>query len=270
MKQTPGPVIGAPSFVLPANVADNARFLAGRVDEVALCLFEARSCLAYDDEDLPPALTDLPLSWHVHLPVDLPWPRKKDADAVRVAVELALRVFDRVAWLKPWGAVLHAPKGSPVLQRFILRQAAACWQRRSKVPLLLENTDICDIAGLGRGFPADHGLGFCLDVGHLMGYAQNALWASPLPSGPGPLERPRHPGPASGPAPAHGDPAASGTATGRPPAQELPSSAGDLPLAGGGGIPAPPARPAGQPAGYRVPRLPARPPQRQNSGVKRS
>ena len=101
MKQTPGPVIGAPSFVMPANVADNARFLAGRVDEVALCLFEARSCLAYDDEDLPPALADLPLSWHVHLPVDLPWPRKKDAEAVRVAVELALRVFDRVAWLKP-------------------------------------------------------------------------------------------------------------------------------------------------------------------------
>ena len=258
MKQTPGSVIGAPSFVMPANVADNARFLAGRVDEVALCLFEARSCLAYDDEDLPSALADLPLSWHVHLPVDLPWPRKKDAEAVRVAVELALRVFDRVAWLKPWGAVLHAPKGSPVLQRFILRQAAACWQRRSKIPLLLENTDICDIAGLGRGFPADHGLGFCLGI-------------SPArDSGPGPLERPRHPGPASGPAPVHGSPAASGTATGRPAARELPSSAGDLPLAGGGGIPAPPARPAGQPAGYRVPRLPARPQQRQNSGVKRS
>ena len=182
MKQTPGPVIGAPSFVMPANVADNARFLAGRVDEVALCLFEARSCLAYDDEDLPPALADLPLSWHVHLPVDLPWPRKKDAEAVRVAVELALRVFDRVAWLKPWGAVLHAPKGSPVLQRFILRQAAACWQRRTKIPLLLENTDICDIAGLGRGFSADHGLGFCLDVGHLLGYGQDALRTSALPS----------------------------------------------------------------------------------------
>ena len=185
MKQTPGPVIGAPSFVLPANVADNARFLAGRVDEVALCLFEARSCLDYGEDDLPPALADLPLSWHVHLPVDLPWPRKKDADAVRVAVELALRVFDRVARLRPWAAVLHAPKGSPVLQRFILRQAAACWQRRSSIPLLLENTDICDIAGLGRGFPAEHGLGFCLDVGHLMGYAQNALWASPLPAGAG-------------------------------------------------------------------------------------
>ena len=78
MKQTPGPVIGAPSFVMPANVADNARFLAGRVDEVALCLLEARSCLAYDDEDLPPALADRPLSWHVHLPVDLPWPASAD------------------------------------------------------------------------------------------------------------------------------------------------------------------------------------------------
>ena len=252
MKQTPGPVIGAPSFVMPANVADNARFLAGRVDEVALCLFEARSCLAYDDEDLPPALADLPLSWHVHLPVDLPWPRKKDAEAVRVAVELALRVFDRVAWLKPWGAVLHAPKGSPVLQRFILRQAAACWPGtrlfgRSRPGLLS-----------GRRPPHE----LC---------SKRTLGISPArDSGPGPLERPRHPGPASGPAPVHGSPAASGTATGRPSARELPSSAGDLPLAGGGGIPAPPARPAGQPAGYRVPRLPARPQQRQNSGVKRS
>lgn len=181
MKQTPGPVIGAPSFVQPANVADNARFLAGRVDEVALCFFEARSCLDYTAADLPPDLAALPLTWHVHLPVDLPWPRKKDAAAVRVAVELALRVFGRAAPLGPWAAVLHAPKGSPVLQRFILRHAAASWQRRSKVPLLLENTDICDIAGLGRGFPAEHGLGFCLDVGHLMGYAQNALWASSLP-----------------------------------------------------------------------------------------
>ncbi|MDO5484253.1 MAG: hypothetical protein Q4F27_05035, partial [Desulfovibrionaceae bacterium] len=66
--------LAAPSFVLPGTVAENAAFLAGKVDEVALCLFEAQACLAYTAADMPAALADLPLRWHVHLPVDLPWP----------------------------------------------------------------------------------------------------------------------------------------------------------------------------------------------------
>jgi len=37
--------LAAPSFVLPAGVAENARFLAGKVDEVGLCFFETQSCL---------------------------------------------------------------------------------------------------------------------------------------------------------------------------------------------------------------------------------
>lgn len=175
------PVIGAPSFVIPAHVADNARFLAGRVAEVGLCFFEARSCLAYTDEELPPALADLPLSWHVHLPVDLPWPHRPDAAAVREVMDLALRVFAKAARLRPWAAVLHAPEGGPGLQRALLREAALCWQRHCPVPLLVENTAICDCYGLGQDFLAEQGLGFCLDVGHLMGYAQETLWASPLP-----------------------------------------------------------------------------------------
>ena len=82
--------LAAPSFVLPGTVAANARFLAHKVDEVALCFFEARACLAYGPEDLPPDLADLPLRWHVHLPVDQPWPaRAAGAHPAAACVALA-------------------------------------------------------------------------------------------------------------------------------------------------------------------------------------
>ena len=53
--------MAAPSFVLPGNIVENVRFLAGRVEEVALCFFENAACLAYTEQDLPPDLRDLPL-----------------------------------------------------------------------------------------------------------------------------------------------------------------------------------------------------------------
>ena len=137
--------LAAPSFVIPAGVAENARFLAGKVDEVGLCLFETRACLNYGPQDLPPDLAALSLRWHAHLPVDLPWPQKSSATA-------------QSAYPARTAATL------------------AC-----HVPLLLENVAHSDIHGLGKGFLQDHGLGLCLDVGHLLGYGQKNLLFSTLP-----------------------------------------------------------------------------------------
>lgn len=77
--------------------------------------------------------------------------------------------------------MLHPPAGSPAHKRRLLRAFAARWQARSRIPLLLENVDSCDVLELGKTFPADHGLGLCLDVGHLLGYAQDHLLNSELP-----------------------------------------------------------------------------------------
>ncbi len=174
--------LAAPSFVLPGTVAANARFLAHKVDEVALCFFEARACLAYGPEDLPPDLADLPLRWHVHLPVDLPWPaRAAGAHPAAACVALARAVAAKAAFLRPRLAVLHPPDGAPARQRRLLADFAALWQAEGGPPLLVENIDICDPATLGRGFLEDHGLRLCLDVGHLLGYAQFRLLRSALP-----------------------------------------------------------------------------------------
>lgn len=180
--------LAAPSFVLPAGVEENGRFLAGRVDEVALCFFETRACLAYTRADLPPVLAELPgrdgapLRWQVHLPLDLPWPPAHDAAACRRTARLALRVLARAEHLAPRCAVLHPPAGETTAQRRMLADFIGEWRRRASVPLLLENTEDCDVLSLGEDFLSTHGAAFCLDVGHAMGYAQTALLRSTLPA----------------------------------------------------------------------------------------
>ena len=174
--------LAAPSFVIPAGVGENARFLAGKVDEVGLCLFETRACLNYGPQDLPPDLAALPLRWHAHLPVDLPWPHKTGAThPARTAATLARKVLERAAFLGPRCAVLHPPTGTAQMQRRLLAGFAHHWQKYCHVPLLLENVGHSDIHSLGQGFLQDHGLGLCLDVGHLLGYGQKNLLFSPLP-----------------------------------------------------------------------------------------
>ncbi|MFT4302342.1 MAG: cobamide remodeling phosphodiesterase CbiR [Desulfovibrio sp.] len=183
--------IAAPSFVIPANVAQNAHFLSGKVDEVGLCLFEAQGCLDYGPADLPDALAALPLRWHAHLPVDLPWPTRLaagNAHPAREAARLTLAVLDRIRTLVPHmtlqAAVLHPPEGSAAFQRHLLTDFAKHWhgQPQPAPPLLLENVAHSDVVCLGDAFLADHGMSLCLDVGHLLGYGQSALLHSALPS----------------------------------------------------------------------------------------
>jgi hypothetical protein len=179
---SPTSVIAAPSRVLPGTVAENARFLNGRVDEIALCFFECRACLAYTEADMPPELAELPFSWHIHLPCDLPWPARPDqGGAASETAERALAVFAGAAFLAPRCAVLHPPQGTPAFKRRLLRDFERVWRERSDVPLLLENLSHCDIVELGDGFLQDHGFGLCLDVGHLLGYGQKRLLSSDLP-----------------------------------------------------------------------------------------
>ena len=96
-------------------------------------------------------------------------------------------MLDRVHTLVPQmtlqAAVLHPPEGSPALQRRMLADFARRWhaQEHAAPPLLLENVAHSDVFCLGGSFLADHGLGLCLDVGHLLGYGQKNLLVSTLP-----------------------------------------------------------------------------------------
>jgi hypothetical protein len=168
-------IIAAPSCVVPGTAAQNARFLAeraaGKIQEIALCFFETQPCLAYTEDDLPEALAELPFSWHVHLPVDLPWHVGAEESA-----DCALRLMRKAEALRPRMAVLHAPE-LPARQD-LLRVFADLWHARCAIPLLLENINGCGLVDLTPLIVAAE-FGVCLDLGHMLAYGQQDILGIP-------------------------------------------------------------------------------------------
>lgn len=162
--------LAAPSCVLPAPIPENCTFLAQGYDEIGLCFFETGACLAYGEADLPRSLARLPVSWHMHLPLDLPWERGA-AEVARVV--LALR--DKAGHVRPGRFVLHPPEALAELA-----ELAGLLERGGIGPeaLLVEN-----IAGrdLARHWPVIRGLGLgvCLDLGHMLVHGQEDFLALP-------------------------------------------------------------------------------------------
>lgn len=158
--------LAAPSCVIPDRVGPNCRALAPLVREVGLMLLETRACQEYDGRDLPPDLPDLGLSYHAHLPVDLPW--DSGIDEVCGAIGA---LEQKIAFLQPCGYVLHPPQPGDLTR--LLRR------RPDLAPLLrLENTRESDLSGIWAEI-GDLDLGVCLDVGHLVGYGQERILQLP-------------------------------------------------------------------------------------------
>lgn len=151
--------LAAPSCVLPAHIAPNCEALASEVREIGLMLLETSGCLAYSSEDLPASLTKMGLTFHAHLPVDLPW-----QSGVAHVKSVLCALYDKVAFLKPWGYVLHPPE--------LAYLASLCTAEPERACLLcLENTHAGDLVELWP-LIREYGLGVCLDVGHLVSYRQ--------------------------------------------------------------------------------------------------
>ncbi len=166
--------IAAPSCVLPDTVSANALFLANKVQEVGLCFFETKSCLAYTKIDLPPKLSELPLRWHVHLPVDLDWSNGHNA------ATQALKVMQKAAYLNPRFGVLHPPSDQRLNQdklERLLFDFANTWHKNSNIPILLENINKMPLVNLNSTLfsPKFKPFGICLDLGHMLGFAQTDL-----------------------------------------------------------------------------------------------
>ena len=154
--------LAAPSCVLPDRVGPNCRALAPLVSEVALMFLETQGCLAYDHDDLPADLSNLPLTYHMHLPDDLPW------DGGGAAVSETIRELDRkIAFLRPWGYVLHPPK--PGCLTDLLRHCGHLAPQ-----LCLENTRHSDLTDIWNEI-SDNNVSVCLDIGHLVSYGQERL-----------------------------------------------------------------------------------------------
>lgn len=167
--------IVAPSWVFSGTVAENARFLADKVREIDICAYFTEATLAWTENDLPPDLVELPVSWHVHLPVDLPW-KQGGAAAARAA----RAVWNKVAYLSPRFGVLHIPSGPSDQASAWLREFVLQW-REDGLPshlLLLENVRKAPLAEQ-EDVIVSMDTRVCLDVAHAMSFGHQAVLEHP-------------------------------------------------------------------------------------------
>ncbi len=111
--------LGATSYVIPADILTNVRYLAGKVQDVELVLFEVddgpNNLPSHEEiEEMRRLAARHDLTYTVHLPLDL---RLADEGAARHdSIGKACRVIDGTRLLDPWAYVLHLD-GKSVLNR---------------------------------------------------------------------------------------------------------------------------------------------------------
>jgi sugar phosphate isomerase/epimerase len=102
--------LGTTSYIIPADLVTNVRFLAPYVDDIELVLFEADDESNLPDEKAIRVLNDVAcssdISYTVHLPLGLRL-GSKDEDERRSSVTKALRVVELTSPLNPAAYVLH-------------------------------------------------------------------------------------------------------------------------------------------------------------------
>lgn len=123
--------LGTTSYIIPADILPNARYLAGRVRDIELVPFEVDD--GPNNLPSPEVVAELAalgrahdLTYTVHLPLDL---RLGAGDEGHVSLVKAQRVIDATRALDPWAYVLHLD-GREVVQGAGPAQLAE-WQSNS-------------------------------------------------------------------------------------------------------------------------------------------
>jgi sugar phosphate isomerase/epimerase len=102
--------LGTTSYIIPADILPNVRYLAGKVQDVELVLFEVDD--GPNNLPTPEQISELRslasehnLTYTVHLPLDLRL--AEDGTPRHISLEKARRVIDCTRELDPWAYVLH-------------------------------------------------------------------------------------------------------------------------------------------------------------------
>lgn len=172
--------LGTTSYIVPDDILPNARYLAGKVRDIELVLFELDDGQSnLPGPDLLAALNELAgahdLSFTVHLPLDLRL--GADGDEQHVSLVKARRVIEATRGLSPFAYVLHLD-GREVREGASAGQLAE-WQAQSARALEMAagwagSPELLAVENL-EGYPVDFfepvyervPVSRCVDIGHL-------------------------------------------------------------------------------------------------------
>lgn len=169
--------IGTTSYIIPADILPNLRFLKNIVDDVELVLFESDEYSNLpgkaDVREMRSIAEDAGLTFTVHLPLDA-WPGAANEKLRKASADKWLRVMDRMATLSPFGWVIHfndppgAGNGQP-WEHWLYQ----CGKTTDELLSQTEARRLC-IETLSYDFSPvfplvrTKGCSICLDIGHLL------------------------------------------------------------------------------------------------------
>ncbi|MBU0575980.1 MAG: sugar phosphate isomerase/epimerase [Proteobacteria bacterium] len=168
--------LGTTSYVIPADLKANVAFLADKVDDVELVLFESHEISNLPDADTLRALKETAdrhdLTYTVHLPLDA-WLGHAEEAVRRRSLDKCLRVIELTALLNPFAYIIHfhgdhrGESPSPDLMRWTEGHRLAVErlvQAVSPEDLCVETLDYH--YKLIEDIVIDYQLSVCLDIGH--------------------------------------------------------------------------------------------------------
>lgn len=164
--------IGTTSYIIPADILPNVRWLAEKVKDIELVLFDVDEYCNVPDAGTIAELNAIAaaygLTYTVHLPLDL----DLSASEKTVSIEKAQKVIQATEDLFPWAYVCHLAKGADGMpeERWRAERTMAVREILSSIsdPSLLaaENLE-CYPAEWNLPVIKDSGISMTLDIGHL-------------------------------------------------------------------------------------------------------
>jgi sugar phosphate isomerase/epimerase len=173
--------LAATSYIIPAPILPNVRFLGPHLDEVELVLFESGGednlPSEADIRELARLGRDLDLTYNVHLPTDLFY-GDPDPAVRRQACSTAARFYRRTLPIDPTAYILHLDRRGRDGEVIRDRETLLSRFEESLTWLIGEGLDPSLLAVENLDYPLEWiapvadaiGMKFCLDLGHLIYY----------------------------------------------------------------------------------------------------
>jgi len=178
-------LVGAPSFVIPADIITNVRYLAPRVDGVQLLFFESaantRLPQEVDIQTLRQLATDHDLAYTVHLPADIRL-GAADQSLRQQGIDEVVRLVTELLPLAPHSFDLHLQWEANLARQFWLENldhsldilVQRLGEEAGKIAIENIEYDMRDL----RPLLTRHDMSFCLDMGHILRYGHD--WSTAL------------------------------------------------------------------------------------------
>ena len=165
--------LGTSSYIIPDDILPNVEFLAERVDDVELILFESDEMSNIPDEATVGSLRRLAaehdLTYTVHLPLDADLGDTEDESRAR-SVGKCTRVIDTMAPVDPFAYIVHFHHPTEPLDAWV----DACDRSLAELCERVPRPELLAVETLSYPFEwveqvvAARGATVCIDVGHIL------------------------------------------------------------------------------------------------------